>query len=598
MENQSDHESRLHRIRHSAAHVMAQAVLEQFPEGKLGIGPPIQDGFYYDFDLPRPLTPADLETIKTRMREIIQEDHPFEFQDVSPEEARRLNADQPYKLELIDKLTAGEVDEDDEPMEEEVIISTYRHGTFRDLCRGPHLASTGELDPDAIHLLSTAGAYWRGDESRPMLQRIYGTAWETPGELQVHLERLEEARKRDHRRLGKQLELFSLEPDLLGGGLVLWHPKGGMLRYLAESFCKEEHIKAGYNLVYSPHIGRAALWERSGHLDFYRESMYSPMDVDGQEYYVRPMNCPFHILIYNSRRRSYRELPLRLAEWGTVYRYERPGVLHGLLRVRGFTQDDAHHICSREQMPEEISFVLDFCLHILRSFGFEDLTAYLSTMPEKRVGEKQQWDAAQVALQEVLEESGLEYKVDEGAGAFYGPKIDLNIRDALNREWQCSTIQFDFNLPERFDMEYMGEDGQPHRPYMIHRAILGSLERFLGILIEFYGGAFPVWLAPVQAVLIPITDKQLNYCWEISKKLKAAGLRVEVDDARDRMGNKIRKAQEQKTPYMLIVGKREVEAGAVSVRLRTGEDLKARPVDEFLAMAQSVIEARSKELIL
>ncbi len=598
MENQSDHESRLHRIRHSAAHVMAQAVLEQFPEGKLGIGPPIQDGFYYDFDLPRPLTPADLETIKTRMQEIIQEDHPFELQDVSPEEARRLNADQPYKLELIDKLAAGEVDEDDEPMEEEVIISTYRHGTFRDLCRGPHVASTGELDPDAIHLLSTAGAYWRGDESRPMLQRIYGTAWETPGELQVHLERLEEARKRDHRRLGKQLELFSLEPDLLGGGLVLWHPKGGMLRYLAESFCKEEHIKAGYDLVYSPHIGRAALWETSGHLDFYRESMYSPMDVDGQDYYVRPMNCPFHILIYNSRRRSYRELPLRLAEWGTVYRYERPGVLHGLLRVRGFTQDDAHHICSPEQMPEEISFVLDFCLHILRSFGFEDLTAYLSTMPEKRVGEKPQWDAAQIALQEVLEKSGLEYKVDEGAGAFYGPKIDLNIRDALNREWQCSTIQFDFNLPERFDMEYMGEDGQPHRPYMIHRAILGSLERFLGILIEFYGGAFPVWLAPVQAVLIPITDKQLDYCWEISKKLKAAGLRVEVNDARDRMGNKIRKAQEQKTPYMLIVGKREVEAGAVSVRLRTGEDLKARPVDEFLAMAQSVIEARSKELIL
>jgi threonyl-tRNA synthetase len=431
-----------------------------------------------------------------------------------------------------------------------------------------------------------------------MLQRIYGTAWETPGELQAHLERLEEARKRDHRRLGKELELFSLEPDLLGGGLVLWHPKGGMLRYLAESFCKEEHIKVGYDLVYTPHVGRAALWETSGHLDFFRESMYSPMDVDGQDYYVKPMNCPFHILIYKSRRRSYRELPLRLAEWGTVYRYERPGVLHGLLRVRGFTQDDAHHICSPEQMPEEISFVLDFCLHILRSFGFEDLTAYLSTMPEKCVGERQQWDAAQVALQEVLEKSGLEYAVDEGAGAFYGPKIDLNIRDALNREWQCSTIQFDFNLPERFDMKYVGEDGLPHRPYMIHRALLGSLERFLGILIEFYGGAFPVWLAPVQAVLIPITDKQLDYCWEISKKLKAAGLRVEVDDARDRMGNKIRKAQEQKTPYMLIVGKREVATGAVSVRLRTGEDLKARPVDEFLAMAQSVIEARSKELIL
>ncbi len=592
------HDSELYRIRHSAAHVMAQAVLEQFPDGKIAIGPPIQDGFYYDFDLPRPLTPEDLEAIEARMRDIIAQDHAFSYQEVSADEARQIYADQPYKLELIDGLAAGGVDEYGEPVVGEAVISTYQHDQFRDLCRGPHLASTGELNPDAIKLLSTAGAYWRGDEKRPMLQRIYGTAWQMPDELQAYLDRLEEARRRDHRRLGKELDLFSLEPDLLGGGLVLWHPNGAMLRYVAESFCKEEHIKYDYDLVYSPHIGRATLWETSGHLDFYRDGMYAPMDVDGLEYYIKPMNCPFHILIYKNRRRSYRELPLRFAEWGTVYRYERPGVLHGLLRVRGFTQDDAHHICSPEQMPEEISFVLDFCLHILRSFGFEDFTAYLSTMPEKCVGEKEQWDAAQAALQDVLDKAGLEYRVDEGAGAFYGPKIDLNIRDALGREWQCSTIQFDFNLPERFDMEYMGEDGQTHRPYMIHRALLGSLERFLGILIEFYGGAFPVWLAPVQAVLIPITDKQLDYCWAVAKKLKKAGIRVEVDDTRDRMGNKIRKAQELKIPYMLVVGKREVEAEAVSVRLRTGEDLKAKSVDEFQAMARAVIDARSKELVL
>ncbi len=591
------HDSELYRIRHSAAHVMAQAVLEKFPEGKFAIGPPIQSGFYYDFDLPRPLTPEDLEVIEARMREIIEEDHPFEYQEVSAEEALAIYADQPYKIELIEGLAAGGVDEYGEPLEGEAVISTYQHDKFRDLCRGPHVASTAELNPAAIKLLDTAGAYWRGDKHRPMLQRIYGTAWKSSEELELYLERLEEARKRDHRKLGKELDLFSMEPDLLGGGLVLWHPKGGMLRHITEAFCKDEHIKHNYDLVYSPHIGRATLWETSGHLDFYKDAMYAPMDVDGMEYYIKPMNCPFHILIYKNRRRSYRELPLRLAEWGTVYRYERPGVLHGLLRVRGFTQDDAHHICSPEQMPDEIDFVLHFCLHILRSFGFEDFKAYLATMPDKCVGEPEQWEAAQVALQDVLEKTELEYEIDEGGGAFYGPKIDLKIRDALGREWQCSTIQFDFNLPEQFDMEYTGQDGQPQRPYMVHRALLGSLERFLGILIEFYGGAFPVWLAPVQAVLIPITDKQLDYSWELAKKFQAAGLRVEVDDSRDRMGNKIRKAQEQKIPYMLVIGKREVEAGAVSVRLRTGEDLRAKPVDEFLAMAKAVIESRSKELV-
>ena len=593
----TEHDEKLHRIRHSAAHVMAQAVLEEFPEGKIAIGPAIQDGFYYDFDLPRPLTPEDLEQIEKRMTEIIRRDFPFEYREVSADEARQLYADQPYKLELIDGLAAGGTDEYGEPVQEDVVISTYQHDSFRDLCRGPHVASTGDLNPDAIQLLNVAGAYWRGDENRPMLQRIYGTAWETADELVDYLERLEEARKRDHRKLGKELELFSLEPELLGGGLVLWHPKGAMLRHLTESFCKEEHIAHDYDLVYTPHIGRATLWETSGHLGFYRDAMYAPMDVDGQEYYIKPMNCPFHIMIYNSRRRSYRELPMRYAEWGTVYRYERPGVLHGLLRVRGFTQDDAHHFCSPEQMPAEIKFVLDFCLHILRSFGFEDFKAYLSTMPEKCVGEPEHWEAAQEALRSVLEESELEYDVDEGGGAFYGPKIDLKIRDALGREWQCSTIQFDFNLPERFEMEYMGEDGQTHRPYMVHRALLGSLERFLGVLIEFYGGAFPVWLSPVQAVLIPITDKQVDYCRQVASQLKAAGLRVEIDDAGDRMGNKIRKAQEQKTPYMLIVGKREEAAQAVAVRLRSGEDLGARPVEEFIQMAHAVIQAKSKELV-
>jgi threonyl-tRNA synthetase len=591
------HENELDRIRHSAAHVMAQAVLAKFPTGKIAIGPPIEDGFYYDFDLPRPLTPEDLEEIEGRMREIIRADHPFVYQEVSAEEARQLFSDQPFKLELIDGLAAGGVDEYGEPMTGDVVISTYQHDDFRDLCRGPHLPSTGALNPDAIKLLNTAGAYWRGDERREMLQRIYGTAWRSADELELYLDRLEEARKRDHRRLGKELELFSLESDLLGGGLVLWHPKGALLRHVVESFCKEEHIRHDYDLVNTPHIGRAQLWETSGHLDFYREGMYSPMDVDGLEYFIKPMNCPFHILIYKSRRRSYRELPLRYAEWGTVYRYERPGVLHGLLRVRGFTQDDAHHICSPEQMPDEISFVLDFCLHILRSLGFEDFKAYLATMPDKCVGEKAQWDAAQVELQRVLEEAQLEYEVDEGGGAFYGPKIDLKIRDALGREWQCSTIQFDFNLPERFDMEYVGEDGQPHRPYMVHRALLGSLERFLGILIEYYGGAFPVWLAPVQAVLIPITDDQVDYCLAVAGQLKAAGLRVEVDDSRDRMGNKIRKAQELKIPYMLVVGKREVAADAVAVRLRSGEDLGPKSVADFMALVREIVESRSKALL-
>jgi threonyl-tRNA synthetase len=581
----------LHRLRHSTAHVMAQAVLEKFPWGQIAIGPPIDDGFYYDFDLPRPLTPDDLEEIEARMREIISEKHPFEYREVSESEAREIFADQVYKQELIDGLVAGGVDEYGERAEGPVVISIYRDGDFVDLCRGPHVENTSQINPDAVKLLNVAGAYWRGDENRPMLQRIYGTVWETSEELEQYLWKLEEARRRDHRRLGRDLDLYSVS-DEVGAGLILWHPKGAMVRLLAEEFSRKAHLEAGYEWVFSPHIGKADLWQRSGHLDFYRESMYAPMDIEGQEFYAKPMNCPFHIEIYKSQTRSYRDLPLRYAEYGTVYRYERSGVLHGLMRVRGFTQDDAHHFVPPDLMPAEIDFVVDFSLYILRSFGFEDFQAYLSTRPEKYVGEPAQWDAATEALRAALERANLPYEVDEGGGAFYGPKIDLNLKDALGREWQCSTIQFDFNLPERFELEYVAQDGLPHRPYMIHRALMGSVERFFGVLVEHYGGAFPVWLAPVQVVLIPIADRHQDYCRQVADQLKAAGLRVEVDDGSDRMGNKIRKAQEQKVPYMLVVGDREVENEQVAVRLRSGEDLKGRPVDEFVAMARKAVDDR------
>lgn len=585
-------DSFLYRLRHSTAHVMAQAVLEKFPEGQIAIGPPIAEGFYYDFDLPRPLTPDDLAEIEDRMREIVAERHPFEYRDVSEAEAREIFSDQVYKQELIDGLSAGGEDEYGEKVEGPVTLSIYRHGDFVDLCRGPHVENTGLINPHAFKLLNSAGAYWRGDENKPMLQRIYGTVWETSEELEGYLWRLEEARRRDHRRLGRELDLYSVS-DEVGAGLILWHPKGAMIRVLAEEFSQKAHLKAGYEWVFSPHIGKAELWQRSGHLDFYQEGMYAPMDIEGQLFYAKPMNCPFHIQIYKSQTRSYRDLPLRYAENGTVYRNERSGVLHGLMRVRGFTQDDAHHFVPPELMPEEIDFVVDFSLYILRSFGFDDFQAYLSTRPEKYVGEPEQWDAATEALRAALERAQLPYKVDEGGGAFYGPKIDLNLRDALGREWQCTTIQFDFNLPERFEIEYIGQDGYPHRPYMIHRALMGSLERFFGVLVEHYGGAFPVWLAPVQAVLIPIADRHVDYSLQVSKQLKAAGLRVEVDDSGDRMRNKIRKAQEQKVPYMLVVGDREVENGQVAVRLRSGEDLKGKPVDEFVAMARKAIDEKA-----
>ncbi len=567
-------------LRHSTSHVMAEAVLAMFPEARLGIGPPIEDGFYYDFDLPRSLTPEDLGEIEARMRESIKAHQPFVRREVSREEAEELFADQPYKLELIGEMPEGEV------------ISIYTHGEFTDLCRGPHLEHTGQINPQAFKLLSIAGAYWRGDEQRPMLQRIYGTVWPTQGELEAYLQKLAEIEKRDHRRLGRELDLFSTH-EASGPGLIHWHPKAGRIRTIIEDFWRQEHYKAGYEIVYSPHIGKASLWQTSGHLDFYRENMYSPMDIEGQEYFIKPMNCPFHIMIYKTRTRSYRELPLRWAELGTVYRYERSGVLHGLMRVRGFTQDDAHIICTPDQIEDEILGVLDLTAHILGSFGFRDYEIALSVRDperkEKYIGDDATWEVAEGSLVKALERKELSYTRMEGEAVFYGPKIDIHIKDALGRLWQCTTIQFDFNLPERFDMTYVGPDGREHRPYMVHRTILGSMERFFGVLIEHYAGAFPVWLAPVQARLIPIADRHNDYAYRLRDELREAGLRVEVDDSAERMQAKVRQAQLEKIPYMLVVGDREVAEGTVSLRLRTEEDLGPRPLAEFIKMAQQAI---------
>ena len=587
-------ETKLYRIRHSSAHVMAQAVVEMFPgEAKVAIGPPIAEGFYYDFDLPRSLTPEDLEVIESRMRELIEGDFEFEMQVVSADEAKEIFKDQPYKLELIEGLEAGGVDEYGEPTKEAPVISTYTHDTFTDLCRGPHLERTGQINSGGLKLLNVAGAYWRGDEKRPMLQRIYGTAWETSEELEQYLWRLEEAKKRDHRVLGRELDLFSFSEDV-GPGLILWHPKGGMIRKLAEDFSREEHEKAGYDFVYTPHIGKSKLWETSGHLDWYADAMYPPVEVDEQKYYLKPMNCPFHIQIYKSKTRSYRDLPVRYAEWGTVYRYERSGTLHGLMRVRGLTQDDAHLFCRPDQMPDEIDKTLDFSLHILRSFGFDDIHAYLATRdPDKAAGSPEQWEAPTEALRASLERSGFPYQVDEAEATFYGPKIDLKVNDALDREWQLSTIQFDFFLPERFGLSYVGEDGAEHQPYMIHRALMGAMERFFGTLIEHHAGAFPVWLAPVQVSLIPIADRHQDYARGVAEQLKEAGLRVEVDERSERMNAKIRDAQVQKVPYMLIMGDRDAEANQVSVRLRSQEDLGGMSVEAFLERARADIKERA-----
>ncbi len=535
------------------------------------------------------------------MREIIKGDYTFARRELSADEAREFFADEPYKIELIDGLEQGGQDEYGEKIEEAVVISTYKHDTFEDLCRGPHVEHTGQINPDAISITfrEPAGAYWRGDENNPMLTRIYGTAWETAEELEEYLDRLEEAKARDHRTLGKQLDLFSFSQDV-GLGLALWHPRGGRLRVAIEDYWRERHRNGGYEQVYTPHIGKSNLWETSGHLKWYKDGMYAPVTIEEQEYYLKPMNCPFHIQIFKSQMRSYRDLPHRYAEFGTVYRFERSGVLHGLMRVRGFTQDDAHLFCRPDQMPEEILGVLQFSLSILRDFGFEQFDIELSVRdPEnkgKYAGSEEQWNMAEAALIGAIEKEGLTYKRVEGEAVFYGPKIDIKVRDALNRPWQITTIQFDFWLPEAFEMEYTGEDGQPHQPYMVHRALLGSMERFVGVLTEHYKGAFPAWLAPIQVKLIPIADRHQAYANEVAQKLAAVGIRAEVDDSNDRMGNKIRKAQENdKPPYILVMGDREAEAGAVALRMRSGEDQGALPVDEFIDYALDVINKRAYE---
>ena len=569
-------EKRLEIIRHSAAHILAEAVQKLFPEAKFGIGPPTAEGFYYDFDLPRSLTPDDLSQIEELMRQSVAADHPFIREEVSQEEARRIFASQPYKLELLEEIP-----------DEKVTI--YRQGNFVDLCRGPHVASTGEVK--AFKLLSIAGAYWRGDERRPMLQRIYGTAFETPEELQDYLAKLEEASRRDHRRLGRELDLFSLHEEA-GAGLIFWHPKGAIIRQIIEDFWKQEHLKRGYELVYTPHLAKASIWERSGHLDFYRESMYPPMQAEGQDYLVKPMNCPGHILIYKSKLRSYRQLPLRLAELGTVYRWERSGVLHGLSRVRGFTQDDAHIFCQPEQLEDEVVGVIELARFMLQTFGFEDYDVFLSTRPEKYAGTLEMWERATSTLENSLRRLDLPYQIDPGEGVFYGPKIDILLRDALGRGWQGPTIQVDFNLPERFNVNYIGEDGKEHRVVMIHRTVLGSLERFLACLIEHYGGAFPVWLSPTQVMIIPIADRHLPYAQEVASELKVEGLRVELDDRRERMNLKIREAQVQKIPYMVVIGDREVASSTLTVRLRSGENLASQTLSSFKERVKNVVELR------
>ena len=586
--------------RHSLAHIMAASIQEIFPEAKFGVGPVVEDGFYYDIHLNRPLTPEDLRTIEKRMRDKVKQNLRFERSELPMDTAIEMfgKMAQEFKVELLRDLktrgTTAVADLDDTNLVGSSVseVSVYKTGDFTDLCRGPHVGATSEIDPDSFRLTRVSGAYWRGNQERQQLQRVYGVAFDSKKELEDYFVRLEEAKKRDHRKLGQELDLFSISPDTIGGGLILWHPKGGLIRYIAEEYCKQKHLEAGYDFVYTPHIGRASLWETSGHLGFYAENMYAPIKIEEQLYYLKPMNCPFHVNIYKSSHRSYRDLPMRFAEWGTVYRFERSGVLHGLTRVRGFTQDDAHLFCRPDQMPEEIDKVLNFSVDILRAFGFEQFELYLSTRPPKRVGREEDWDVAEAALEDTLKRSGIKYQVNAGDGAFYGPKIDLLVNDAIGRPWQLSTIQFDFNLPERFDLSYIGEDGAQHRPFMIHRALMGSVERFFGVLLEHHGGALPVWLSPVQAMLIPIADRHVEYCKQVQAQLKAAGLRVAIDASTDRMNAKIRNAQMQKIPYMLVVGDREQEQGAVAVRLRSGEDLKSKPVDEFLAIARDAIQKK------
>jgi threonyl-tRNA synthetase len=557
--------------RHTSTHIMAQAVKELFPSAQLTIGPAIEEGFYYDFAFDRPFTPEDLEKIEARALEIIKRNLPIARMELPRAEAVRLSKDrgETYKAEII------------ETMIQDPVISLYKQGDFIDVCEGPHLPSTGYVG--AFKLLSSAGAYWRGDERNPMLQRIYGTSFPSKEALKAHLDKLEEIKRRDHRKLGKELDLFTTQ-DEIGPGLVLWHPKGSLVRLLIENFWREQHLKAGYELVYSPHVARLDLWKTSGHVDYYRDNMFATMKVENSEYQLKPMNCPFHIMIYKSHLRSYRDLPIRYGELGTVYRYERTGVLHGLLRVRGFTQDDAHLFCRPDQIESEVSRVLDFTFFILRTFGFTEFEIYVSTKPEKAVGSAENWTQATGALEAALKGRGVAYEIDPGEGVFYGPKIDIKIKDVLGRSWQCSTIQVDFNNPERFELAYTGEDGKSHRPIMIHRALMGSIERFFGILVEHYAGAFPTWLAPVQALVLSITDKQQAYAETVASQLRAAGFRADADLRNEKIGFKIREAEKAKVPFMLVVGDREMQGGTVSVRGRSKADLGSMPVPAVMEL--------------
>ena len=572
-------------LRHSTAHVMAQAVCDLFPGAKYAIGPPIADGFYYDFELPggAHFSDDDLARIEARMREIVAESQPFQREELSKEQGLQVFADQPYKVEIIQNVDPSEGAEGG-------VVSAYRNDGWVDLCRGPHVPTTSRLG--AFKLMKVAGAYWRGDEKRPMLQRIYGTAWESEKALAAHLHQLEEAERRDHRKLGVELDLFSF-PEELGSGLAVWHPKGAIVRKIMEDFSRAEHERAGYLFVYSPHIAKSNLWETSGHLGFFAENMYPPMELEGAKYYAKPMNCPFHILVYKSHTRSYRDLPLRYFEFGTVYRFERSGVLHGLLRGRGFTQDDSHIFCTREQIVPELKSLLGFVLEILRAFGFDEFEADVSTRPEGNTfGSDEDWEMATAALIEALDESGLSYHIAEGEGAFYGPKIDVHLRDAIGRRWQLSTLQVDFQEPQRFDLSYVGADNHPHRPIMIHRALFGSIDRFFGVLVEHYAGAFPVWLSPVQVRVLPVRDDHDAYAVRVTDRLQAEGFRADVVEAAEPLGTRIRRAKLEKIPYVLVVGDDDVARGTVGVNPRDGEVERDVHVDDFIERIASKVVAR------
>lgn len=570
----SKEQKSLDTLRHSASHIMAAAVLELFPETKVAIGPSIEDGFYYDFDRSAPFTPEDLAKIEEKMKEIIKADEPFIRSTMPKEDAIKdfKAKGEKYKAEIASEI------EDDE-------VSIYKSGTFTDLCRGPHVASTGEVRN--FKLLSVAGAYWRGDSSREMLQRIYGTAFFTKQELEDYLKKAEEAQKRDHRKLGKELDLFSVN-DAVGGGLILWHPKGALLRDIIETNWKKFHLDNDYELLMTPHIASEELFAISGHLQTYSENMYAPMEIEGKPYRVKPMNCPMHLMIYKTKLHSYRELPIKYAELGTVYRFEKSGVLHGLLRVRGFTQDDGHIIVQPELLEEEVITAFQMAINMLKMFGFEEYEIYLATRPEKKyVGEVENWNKAEASLENALKKTGYKYEVDAGGGAFYGPKIDIKIKDAIGRLWQCSTIQFDFNLPERFDIYYIDKEGKKARPYMIHRALMGSLERFIGVVLEHYAGALPLWLSPVQVAVANINENQLEYCKELLNSLKKEGIRAVFDDRNEKIGHKIRENAMQKIPYIAVVGDKEKDSASVAVRARGNKDLGVLKIEEFINLVQS-----------